>query len=421
MKVSILLFLLLFSLAVAQGGSYSYYNFFAADLGPNGYFGDGYHFNGPFRANGPINLYSSSPGRDNDVYFYTFTLSSDYYIYGTSSAGQQVSVPHYGNLWIEPYEQMEQGPPWFNLGVDPLPFGADEVDWQITRAAAQNYGLYLTSAEVPDGSRILLDDTLLMVKFDQSSAPVFYEIHNLTEPVIWVENAATDILYLKANPGASEISKELTIGCNGDIYFSGPLEYSTTAPGMLGLISVYGDGLIADTPASDWVEPFDIETEENLVYSASLLLLEGMMAAENFTQPNPSVDFTLFGGIQMLEHGFTGTGSAGFNLIYDYDDRLLTQSPPWYPEYQTSCIETETYQINNLELTVSSNPFSSSVVITSSLPGTISVLDSAGRVIQLTETEGQYMFNGSDLPEGLYIVVATDTNGNQASLKLIKF
>ena len=28
------------------------------------------------------------------------------------------------------------------------------------------------------------------------------------------------------------------------------------------------------------------------------------------------------------------------------------------------------------------------------------------------------MFNGSDLPEGFFVVVATDTNGNQTSLKL---
>ncbi len=404
----------------AQEGSYSYYNYFHNEP-LLGYIGDGYCFSGPFRANGPATLYSESPGRDNDPYFYSFTLSSDYYIYGTSSAGPQVTVPQYENLWIEPYEQMQTGPPWFNLGVDPLSFGADEVDWQIVRAAAQNYGLYLTSAEVPDGSRILLDDTLLMVKFDQSSAPVFYEIYNLAEPVIWVENATTDILYLKANPGASEISKELTIGCNGDIYFSGPLEYSSDSPGMIGLISVYGDGLIADTPASDWTPPFDIETEESFVYSASLLLLEGVFKADNPYEPSPSVDFTLFGGIQLKAEGFTSTLNSGFVLTFEYDTRLFNQSPPWYPEYQTSGIETEPYKNNNLELTVSSNPFSSSVVITSSLPGTISVLDSAGRVVQVTETEGQYLFNGSALPDGLYVVVATDTNGNQALLKLIKF
>lgn len=421
-KFSFLVFSLLIVVLplFAQEGSYSYFNYFSSDPS-NGFYGDGYHLNGPFRANGPINLYSASPGRDSDPYFYSITLSSDYYIYGTSSGGQQVTVPQYENLWIEPYEQMEQGAPWFNLGADPLPFGAAEVDWQIVRAAAQNYGLYLTSVDVPDGSRILLDDTLLIIKTNQSSAPDFYPIHALAEPVIWIENAPTDILYLKANPGASEISAELTIGCTGDIYFSGPLEYSTDSPGMLGLISVYGDGVIADTPESDWVVPFDIETEESFVYSASLLILDGVLKAENYTQPYPSVDFTLFGGVQFQEEGYTGTTTAGFSFTAEYDTRLFNQSPPWYPEYQTSGFETEPYQNSNLELAASSNPFSSSVLITSSLPGTISVLDSAGRVVQLAETDGQYVFNGSDLPEGLYVVVATGINGNRASLKLIKF
>ena len=303
-KLLIVLLALSASFALAQEGSYSYYNYFHDEPILTGYFADGHFFGGPFRVNGPILLTSNSPGRDNDPYFYSFTLSSDYYIYGTSS-GPHVSVPHYENLWIEPYEMMEQGAPWFNLGADELPFSATEVDWPIVRAAAINYGLFLTNTEVPDGSRILLEDGQLTVKTSESSQPVVYTLSGLSEKVVWIENLSTDKIFIKRHPDSEGFSEELTIGTLGDIYFTGPLEYNGDTEGMLGLISVYGDGVIADTPYTDWEAPFQIETEESFVYCASILLLEGILYSENYLEPCPIVDFTLYGGIQMQEEGYT--------------------------------------------------------------------------------------------------------------------
>ena len=417
----LLIALLVFSAAVAtaQEGSYSYYNYFHNAPITDRYFTDGCHFGGPFRVNGTAIVTSSTPGRDNDPFFYSFTLSSDFFLYGTPS-GPHVSLPHHDNLWIEPYELMEQGAPRFNLGVEPLPFGASQVEWQIVRSAAINYGLYLTSSEVPDGSRILLEDGQLTVKTSESSQPVVYSFSTLSEPVIWIENPATDIIYLKGDPDSQGFSEELIIGTQGDIYFTGPLEYNGETAGMLGLISIHGDGVIADKPNNDWDAPFDIETTESFVYSASILLLEGSLKAEDYTQPVPQVDFTLYGGIQMQEEGYTGTITSGFYLIYDYDERLLTENPPWYPLYEITSIEESNSLSFNLELTASANPFSTGVSLHVSEPANISIYDSSGRIVESADVDGELIWNSTSMPTGVFVVVATGDNGSMSTVRLIK-
>ncbi|MCD6587100.1 MAG: hypothetical protein J7K88_00960, partial [Candidatus Fermentibacteraceae bacterium] len=95
-----------------------------------GYYGDGYRFDGPFYANGPVNVQSSSPTHDNDPFFYTFRLTSDYYV---TSGGTHVTTPATGNLQMRPYNRLSMGAPYFELGIDPIPFGAGELDWQGVR------------------------------------------------------------------------------------------------------------------------------------------------------------------------------------------------------------------------------------------------------------------------------------------------
>ncbi len=85
---------------LAQEGSYSYYCSFSHEPTIDGYYSDSLVINGPFRANGPIWLYSKTPGR------------------------LPATEPHCGDLWIEPYEFMVQGPPWFTLGAEPESYKA---------------------------------------------------------------------------------------------------------------------------------------------------------------------------------------------------------------------------------------------------------------------------------------------------------
>jgi hypothetical protein len=147
---SYLVILVLFVLgsSTAQEGSFSYYCSFSHEPTILWYYGDSTVYNGPFRANGPIWLYSMTPGRDNDPWFQSLTLSSDYYLCGPMK--QPAVAPQCGDLWIEPYELMVQGPPWFTLGTDPLPFGPDQVDWQALRATAIDHGLFLSESQVPN-------------------------------------------------------------------------------------------------------------------------------------------------------------------------------------------------------------------------------------------------------------------------------
>ncbi len=418
-RLLIVLIALCATYAVAQDGSYSYYNYFHDESILQGYFTDGHFLGGPFRVNGSIILKSSSPGRDNDPYFYSLTLSSDYYLYGGPS-GPQLSVPHYDYLWIEPYELMEQGAPWFNLGADPLPFSADEVDWQTVRSAATNNGLYLTSTEVPDGSRILLEDGQLTVKTSEYSQPVVYNLSDLSEKIIWIENSPADNIFLKGHPDSQGFSDELTIGTMGDIFFAGPLEYNGGTAGMLGLISVYGDGVIADTPGSDWEAPFQVETEESFVYSASILLLEGELLAENYTAPTPMVDFTLYGGIQMQQEGYTSTSTTGFSLCFEYDERLLNQSPPCYPEYETSSIEGSNSISFEFDMTASCNPIHTSVSLEFSEPGHLTIYDPSGRIVESAGVSGEWFWNSSSLPPGIYVLRGYGKSGATSSMKLLK-
>lgn len=205
---------------MAQPGIFSYYNCFQDDPGLSGAYVDGTAFSGPFRANGAVRIMSSSPGRDNDPFFYSFSLSSEYYIYGWGSS--QCTVPHMEELWIEPYELMELGPPWFNLGVDPLPFGPDHVNWQTVRATAMSSGLYLTDAEIADGSRILIEDGELHVLQTEYGTEEIHDLTTLQEPVVWIENNTGNRIFVKSSPAGGGFSEELTLGTIGDIYLSGP-------------------------------------------------------------------------------------------------------------------------------------------------------------------------------------------------------
>ena len=409
MRYSIICAIFVFSV-MAQPGSFSYYNCFQDDPGLSGAYVDGTVFSGPFRANGPVRITSESSGRDNDPYFYIFTLSSDYYIYGWGTV--QSAVPHVDDLWIEPYELMELGPPWFNLGVDPLPFGPDHVDWQTVRTTAVNSGLYLTAAEVADGSRILIEDGLLHILQTEYGAEEIYDLTTLQEPVVWIENDAGDRIFVKSSPGSGGFSEELTLGALGSIYLAGPLEYHETSPGMLGLISVYGDCLIADDPlTSDWPSPFDIVTDQDFTVSASILLLDGDIFSENFIHPTPVANLTLFGGIQMLKQGWTSTGSSGFNLQFSYDDRLLTESPPWYPQYQSESVEEESGSADEPFIEVLENPFSGSLIVQILEETVFQVYDQSGRIVQQ---------DLSSSPPGVYLVRAVTPEGCTETVRVVK-
>jgi hypothetical protein len=422
--IVLLLLAVLPTATAAESVSYARYACFLASPSLDGAWTDGTLFEGPFRANGPVRLQSSSPGRDNDPWFYSFTLSSGYYVWGWGSAQSTVPHPTGSELWIEPYEQMQQGPPWFVLGAPELPFGTEGVDWMVVRSAAEEWGLYLEAEDVPDGSRLLLGPDSLYLKTDEAAGAQAFSLDGLTEPVVWIENGPDDRVYLKGHPEPSGFDRPLTIGAQGDIYMSGPLEYADGSEGMLGLISVHGDGVIADDPddntGDDWSAPWDIETMEYLTYGCSMMLLEGQLQAEAFTEPTPQVELDLHGGVQMVGWGYTSTAGSGFDVDVVYDGRLLDEFPPWYPEFEAQGVE-EASATGAARLVPSANPFAGSVSLT--LPGDglwkMTVFDAAGRAVERAAAAGSWTLDASGLPAGAYVVRALGPSGATAAVKLM--
>lgn len=304
----------------------------------NGYYGDGYRFDGPFYANGPVWIQSKDFTSDNDVFFYSFQLTSDHYAYGPAKS--DATTPAVGKLEMRPYNRLILGPPHFELGVDPIPFGAAELDWEGVRNAASSGGLYLTSTEVPNGSRLALKGDTLFVMRGPSTAPVCYPLGGLTNPVVWIENGNLEYFYLRGHQDLG-FDMALTIGTIGSIYMSGPLSYKNPDPqdpdndNLLGLLSVGGSMIIADDPDSNQVEwgseQFQICTDDSISYSAVLVALEGVLEAEKWWEPDPVCEFQIIGGYMIQNEGFTGTGTEGFNMAVYFDPRLLYMHPPFFP------------------------------------------------------------------------------------------
>jgi hypothetical protein len=317
-----------------------------------GYYGDGYRFDGPFFCNGPVCVYSGSASSTNDIWFYRFTLASDFYYFSTGSASNPQTSPQVGNLTMQPIERMMLGAPHFELGVDPIPFGPDEVNWQDARDAAQSGGLYFAAGELPSGTRMIICQDTLFVKTSDVAIEQYFLLDSLENPVVWVNNGAGDILYIKSMPpyvtGSTPVSPNglslaLTIGCNGTIRPLGPLQYQNRDlldPDnviMLGLLSVYGNLEIPYDPSiyggADWNDPYKIVMDSDVEVDAVIMDLDGEFKAQNYQWPQPIEDFMIMGGYIVNDEGYTTWGSTGgWNTVIYYDTRLMTMHPPFFPQ-----------------------------------------------------------------------------------------
>ena len=307
-----------------------------------GFYGDGYRFDGPFYANGPICVFSSSSGSEFDPFFYSFHLTSDYYIYGQNSGGSHETTPTAGNLEMQPYNRLSMGSPYFELGVDPIPFGPSELNWQGVKNAATSGGLVLNEADgdIENGSRLSLrGDSTLIVRVSAGATPDTFDLADYDNPVVWIENDPNHRVYLNGWE-TSPMDMALTIGMYGSLYMSGDLMYENndledpTNEQLLGIMTVYGDVVIADDPEgleAGW-EGFQIVTDDDFEYDAVLVALDGELRAENYWKPAMQAEFLLLGGYMIDSEGITGTTNpTGFDISVYFDPRLLTMHPPYFP------------------------------------------------------------------------------------------
>jgi hypothetical protein len=320
-----------------------------------GYYGDGYRFDGPFFCNGPVCLWSGSVSAANDIWFYKFGLAADHYHFDQGWGSNDETSPIVGNLTIQPTERMQMGAPYFELGADSIPFGPDDVNWQDCRTAAMSGGLYFDASsalgELPNNTRLILMNDSLFVKTSSIAAVQKFYLGGLANKVVWIDNNATDRIYIKSMPpyvsGADPIcptglSSELTIGMNGHLYIAGPLQYynrDVQDPDnniILGLLSVYGDFVLARDPiyfgGTDWLDPWKIVTDGNLELDATVMVLSGHYVAENAGAPPGPADFLLMGGYIVDDEGITSTMTSGWDTVIYFDPRLLSMHPPFFPQ-----------------------------------------------------------------------------------------
>ena len=419
--------------AFAETGSYADYALLLDQGG--GYFGDGTVIDGPVRYNGTPKITSNTPGRDNDPWFYSFTTSADSFL--TMLADTTVWIlaadphPEGTNLWIEPYELMSQGPPWFNLGADPIPFGQDSVDWETVYTTAQNSGLFYE--DLLSGTRIVLEADSIHLKQTVDSPIESYCVSDMEEPVVWLDNGPIDRVYIRSidQDSGSGLSVPLTIGCNGHVYVIGDILYQPMTGGMLGMVVKNGDMLIADTPGSDpWTGIWKIETEKEMVCSGSFLLLEGMFFAENAWEPNPAVDFTVLGGLQTVEIYITAIIAAGDTMGYflknEFDSRFFTSSPPFYPTYDTGTgiAGGSGSPVTGGLIRILGNPFRETLVLdlTDADAGQCRVLllDISGRLVLRSSITDAAVLQTGDLPSGTYVLVVETADGIRESRTVVR-
>lgn len=316
------------------------FSVFMDDPTINGAYVDGYRFDGPFYANGPVRVVSNSATHENDPFFYSFTLSSDFYI--SDWGNTHATSPSSGNLQMRPFERLSLGEPYFELGVDPIPFGATEINWQGVESAALNGGLHFSLGEISDGARIRVVGTTLEVKQSVAAPVQYFDLASLDNPVIWIDNGINESVFIRGHSDPSlGVDSALTIGMNGNLYLAGNLLYSNQDPEepgndcLLGLITIYGDIFLADD-ASDpdpvgWGE-FSVKTEGDFRVDAVLLALEGVLEAEDYHLPiNGPFEFMLMGGYMVQNEGYTSGGTTGFDISVYFDPRLLSMHPPFFP------------------------------------------------------------------------------------------
>ncbi len=322
------------------------FSVFMDDPDVMGYYGDGYKFDGPFYANGPVWIYSTSAGYSNDPYFYSLTLTSSYYL--AQSTKLQATQPEVlgggGNLRLQPYNRMLMGAPYFELNADPIPFGSDELDWTSVYNAATSGGLVLSGAQVVNRMRMMIRNDTLIVKLSEATPATRYFLGDLTKPVVWVDIAPNEDFYLRSfgNMRVDGLSIPLTIGTRGNVVVSGNILYQNNDvqdPNnriILGLLSVNGNILISRCQGApgfpgNWGEGFSIETHLNVESDAVLLALDGVIRAQDYLYPLTKAVFLVLGGYMVQSEGYTGTNTRGYDMQVHFDPRLMTMHPPYFP------------------------------------------------------------------------------------------
>ncbi|MFH1862413.1 MAG: DUF4900 domain-containing protein [bacterium] len=115
------------------------------------------------------------------------------------------------------------------------------------------------------------------------------------------------------------------------LYNQNPLT-DPTADDMLGIISKKNIYFTDNVP-----------NRSNLTINATLMALDSKITAQNYNTGTPRGELFILGGLVQKERGAVGTFSGGviqtgYRKKYVYDQRFLTQAPPFYPVFSKNTI-----------------------------------------------------------------------------------
>ncbi|MBU0759509.1 MAG: hypothetical protein KKC66_01175 [Candidatus Omnitrophica bacterium] len=213
-----------------------------------------------------------------------------------------------------PYDNptFEEG---LQLGAERAPFPSKALD---LRTAAVQDGLMLTG---PTSIVLENDGTMTVTNPNQG-----WNSQNMAMPsngALFVNGGNTTI--------SGTLNGQLSVGTNRNIVIADNVTYNTdprinpASTDTLGLIAEK-DVIISDSA------PYDVEI------SASIMALGNSFTVENWWQGPPKGTITLFGGMIQDERGPVGTFNpatnskvSGYSKDYQYDARLMTNPPPFYP------------------------------------------------------------------------------------------
>jgi len=200
---------------------------------------------------------------------------------------------------------------------------------------------------------------------------------------------------------------------------------------MLGVISSQGDLVIADTPPEDpWNGMFATQTDQDLICSGSFLLAGGELYAQQPWEPYPYSSLSFQGAIQLVSQGITAYASpsdtTGYIIDFQFDERFFTQTPPFYPGYDTGT------GVEDLEgdrpeaglFRAWPNPFGSwlAVGLSSASAGShsLALMDLCGRMVGGGPIADRRTLDTSELPPGVYLVVVRSPDGRTDARRVVR-
>ncbi len=284
---------------------------------------DGSFIDGPIHSNGIVEFSSNSPDSTGDPYVASVSTSQDEFYFVNAGFSDEPHPPG-SNIWVRPYNRHIQGVPYWETGADSLDFDL-MYDWfkgLQDEAAAQGGLIYSTS-------RIIIKDNMLLLK------------NGIDDPVDTLITTGKDVIYCMggARPvyikSMASSDHAFTFISTGSIYISGSIHGpSIPDAGVISIVSLR-DILIAEDPGfygeEDWPNPWKIETDRNLQLECVLAAPRGCLRVGNPLIPDPSLRFTILGGLILDDFGPTGITGRGYEVRVAWNPMLTTVHPPHFP------------------------------------------------------------------------------------------